>query len=87
MSREGLLLNKLKGFYEKPDNIRILNDIITKSVKKNNVSAFITDNHYYFITDEDALKKFLKQNPNSHEEFRQKHYSNYLHHETRFGDL
>tara|TARA_R110002074_G_scaffold163630_1_gene323088 strand:- start:125 stop:511 length:387 start_codon:yes stop_codon:yes gene_type:complete len=44
MSREGLLLTKLKGFYEKPTNIKILNDIITKrdNISLRNIEWFVT---------------------------------------------
>ena len=39
-------------------NISFERDIITKNVKQNNVSAFITDKNYFYITDEIALKFF-----------------------------
>ena len=39
-------------------NISFERDIITKSVKQGNVSAFVTDKHYYYITNESALKNF-----------------------------
>jgi hypothetical protein len=44
MSREGLLLTKLKGFYEKPANIKTLNDIITKrdNISLRNIEWFVT---------------------------------------------
>jgi len=44
MSREGLLLTKLRVFYEKPNNIKILNDIITKrdNVSLRNIEWFVT---------------------------------------------
>jgi len=40
------------------ENISFERDIITKCVNQNNVSAFKTNNHYFYITDEMALKKF-----------------------------
>jgi NDP-sugar pyrophosphorylase family protein len=40
------------------DNISFERDIIPKIVSSNNVSAFITNKRYYYITNEDAMKNF-----------------------------
>ena len=42
------------------DNISFEEDIIPNIVSSKNVSAFITDKRYYYITDEVALKNFEK---------------------------